>query len=313
MPLNMSWGWYTGLMKDLMKLKREFLEYLEIERGRSKKTVENYGRYLGRFFDFGKIKKPADISVQLVDAFRLHLSRQPGAKVGGRRRNMKRRTQNYYLVAIRAFVKYLQGLGLAVFEPEQILLTKVPKRSPKFMSQTELSRLVRAPDQKTLEGKRDKAILEIISSTGLRVSELCGLCIGDVDLSSAELVVREGGEKERVVSLSDSARVALQAYLQNRKDLDDALFVRYGRKVNDGGDLRISPKVVQRLVKKYAIVAGVGSKVTPQSLRHSFAVRLLQTDTDQQSVQTQLGYESSSAAKAYTQELTRQLLGKKSQ
>ncbi len=287
-------------MTDLVELKRQFLEYLEIERGRSVKTVENYDRYLERFFDFAKAKKVKDITEKRVREFRIHLNRQPGTKVGNRMEPMKRRTQNYYLIALRAFLKFLRKRGIEALSPERIELAKVPERSLDLISGAELNRLMKAPDQKTLEGKRDKAILELLFSTGLRISELCSLSIDDVDLTRDEFSVRGKGDKIRVVFLSDTARTALKNYLQKRKDMDEAMFVRYGRKANDGGDLRISPRAVQRLIKKYAAEAGITRKVTPHVIRHSFATDLLQNGADLRSVQALLGHANIGTTQVYT-------------
>ena len=287
-------------MADVVELKKQFLEYLEIERGRSVKTVENYDRYLDRFFEFTKVTKPSAITEEQVREFRLHLNRQPGTKVGSRMEPMKRRTQNYYLIALRAFLKYLRKRGVESLNPERIELAKVPERSLDLISGAELKRLRAAPDTKNIEGKRDKAILELLFSTGLRISELCSLSIDDVDLTRDEFSVRGKGDKVRVVFLSDDARVALQDYLKARKDMDDALFVRYGRKMNDGGDLRLSPRAVQRLLKKYAAEAGITRKVTPHVIRHSFATDLLQNGADIRSVQALLGHASINTTQVYT-------------
>lgn len=285
---------------DIESLKRQFLEYLEIERGRSVKTVENYDRYLGRFFEFGNIKKPADITERNVRDFRMFLNRQPGSKTAGRTEPMKRRTQNYYLIALRAFLKYLRQRDVSALNPERIELAKVPDRSLDLISAAELTRLRAAPDVKTLEGKRDRAILELLFSTGLRISELCALSIDDVDLSRDEFSVRGKGDKIRVVFLSNTARSALQDYLKSRKDMEDALFIRYGRKAEDGGELRIHPRAVQRLLKKYATQAGITRKVTPHVIRHSFATDLLQNGADIRSVQALLGHASINTTQVYT-------------
>lgn len=287
-------------MKDLVALKRQFLEYLEIERGRSIKTVENYDRYLERFFAFAKVKTVTQLTEEQVREFRLHLNRQAGTKVGGRVEPMKRRTQNYYLIALRAFLKFLRKRGIEALSPERIELAKVPERSLDLISPTELKRLLKAPDQKTLEGKRDKAILELFFSTGLRISELCGLSIDDVDLTRDEFSVRGKGDKVRVVFLSEIAKDSLRDYLKNRKDLDDALFVRHGRKVNDGGDARLQPRAVQRLMKHYAATAGITRKVTPHVLRHSFAIDLLSNGADLRSVQALLGHAHIGTTQVYT-------------
>ena len=236
-------------MQDLYDLKRQFLEYLEIERGRSVKTVENYDRYLERFLTFSKAVKPKDITEEHIREFRLYLNRQPGTKVGSRIEPMKRRTQNYYLIALRAFLKYMRTRGVEAVSPERIELAKVPERSLDLISTAELNRLRAAPDLKTIVGKRDQAILELLFSTGLRISELCALSIDDVDLSRDEFSVRGKGDKIRVVFLSDTAREAIRTYIKARKDLDGAMFVRYGRKMNDGGDLRLQPRAIQRLLK----------------------------------------------------------------
>lgn len=287
-------------MNSLVEAKRRFLEYLEIERGRSVKTIENYDRYLERFFDFAKVKKVSDLTEEQVREFRIYLNRQPGTKVGGRMEPMKRRTQNYYLIALRAFLKFLRKRGIEALSPERIELAKVPERSIDLISAAELKRLMNAPDQKTLEGKRDTAILELLFSTGLRISELCGLSIDDIDMSRDEFSVRGKGDKIRVVFLSDSARVTLQDYLKHRKDMDDAMFIRYGRKMNDGGDLRLSPRAVQRLIKQHAIKAGITRKVTPHVIRHSFATDLLSNGADLRSVQALLGHANIGTTQVYT-------------
>lgn len=287
-------------MNTLVELKRQFLEYLEIERGRSVKTVENYDRYLERFFAFAKVKKVTDLTEEQIREFRIHLNRQPGTKTGGRMEPMKRRTQNYYLIALRAFLKFLRKRGIEALSPERIELAKVPERSIDLITAAELKRLMSAPDGKTLEGKRDKAILELLFSTGLRISELCGLSTDDIDMSRDEFSVRGKGDKVRVVFLSDSARSAVQDYVKHRKDMDDALFVRYGRKMNDGGDLRISPRAVQRLIKHYAVAAGITRKVTPHVIRHSFATDLLSNGADLRSVQALLGHANIGTTQVYT-------------
>lgn len=287
-------------MQDLVALKRQFLEYLEIERGRSIKTVENYDRYLERFFAFTKVKSVTQLTEEQVREFRLHLNRQAGTKVGGRVEPMKQRTQNYHRIALRAFLKFLRKRGVEALSPERVELAKVPERSLDLISPTELKRLLKAPDIKTLEGKRDKAILELFFSTGLRISELCGLSIDDVDLTCDEFPVRGKGDKVRVVFLSQTAKDTLRDYLKNRKDLDDALFVRHGRKANDGGEARLQPRAVQRLMKHCAATAGITRKVTPHVLRHSFATDLLSNGADIRSVQALLGHAHIGTFQVYT-------------
>ncbi|OGG65465.1 hypothetical protein A2929_03135 [Candidatus Kaiserbacteria bacterium RIFCSPLOWO2_01_FULL_45_25] len=290
---------YTNSMT-LMELKRQFLEYLEIERGRSVKTVENYDRYLNRFFEFSKAKNPSDVTEEQVREFRLFLNRQAGTKVGGRVEPMKRRTQNYYLIALRAFLKYMRKRGVSSLSPERIELAKVPERSLDLISAAELERLLSAPSVSTIEGKRDRAILELLFSTGLRISELCALSIDSVDLSRDEFSVRGKGDKVRVVFLSDDARTAIKNYLAGRKDMEDALFIRYGRKAHIGEDARVTPRTVQRLLKLYATKAGITRKVTPHVIRHSFATDLLSNGADLRSVQALLGHAHIGTTQIYT-------------
>lgn len=280
--------------------KQAFLEYLEIERGRSVKTVENYGRYLERFFSFGKIHNPADITENLVREFRLHLNRQPGTRVAGRTEPMKRRTQNYYLIALRAFLKYLRKRGIASLAPEKIELAKVSDRSLDLISATELDRLLKAPDTTTQVGLRDRAMLELLFSTGLRVSELCALSIDDVDLSRDEFSVRGKGDKVRVVFLSPAAKTAIQRYLDSRKDLHDALFIQHGPRSEKTGTDRLSVRAVQRILKQCAVRAGITRKVTPHVLRHSFATNLLRNGADLRSVQALLGHAHIATTQVYT-------------
>jgi site-specific recombinase XerD len=284
----------------LRDLKTQFLEYLEIERGRSVKTIENYDRYLTRFLAYAKTDAPHDITESMVREFRIHLNRQPGTKVGGRMDPMKRRTQNYYLIALRAFLKYIRKRGVASLSPEVIELAKVGERSIDLISPAELERLLAAPDVATLQGKRDRAILELLFSTGLRISELCALSKDDLDLTRDEFSVRGKGDKVRVVFLSDAAKDAISTYLKARKDLDDALFIQYGKKAHTAKDIRLSPRAVQRVLKTYAAKAGITRKVTPHVIRHSFATDLLGNGADLRSVQALLGHANIGTTQIYT-------------
>lgn len=285
---------------NLLELKRQFFEYLEIERGRSVKTVINYERYIDRFLTFAKISDPKDLTEELVREFRLYLNRQSGTKVGGRRDPMKRRTQNYYLIALRAFLKFLRKRGISSLSPERIELAKVPERSLDLISENELKRLMNSPKTDSLQGKRDRAILELLFSTGLRVSELCSLSIDDVDLTRDEFSVRGKGDKVRVVFLSDEAKSAIKNYLADRKDMDDALFIRYGKKAHVGEDARVTPRTIQRVLKQYATKAGITRKVTPHVIRHSFATDLLSNGADLRSVQALLGHANIGTTQIYT-------------
>jgi len=285
---------------ELESAKRQFLEYLEIERGRSVKTITNYDHYLSTFFVFAQKTTVHEITEELVREFRLWLNRQPGTKVGGRVEPMKRKTQNYYLIALRAFLKFLRKRGIESLSPERIELAKVPERSLDLISATELERLLSAPDTTTLQGLRDKAILELFFSTGLRLSELCALSIDDVDLQRDEFSVRGKGDKVRVVFLTEAAKHAIKTYLARRKDIDAALFVQTGPRAQAARDLRLSPRAVQRLMKQAAITAGITRKVTPHVLRHSFATDLLRNGADLRSVQALLGHAHIATTQIYT-------------
>ena len=288
------------LYMKLSELKRQFLEYLEIERGRSVKTIDNYDRYLTKFFAYAKTDDPKKLSEETVREFRLWLNRQPGTKVGGRVEPMKRRTQNYYLIALRAFLKYLRKRGIESLSPERIELAKVPERSLDLITPQELDRLMKAPNTKELVGLRDRAILALLFSTGLRISELTALSIDDVDLSREEFSVRGKGDKIRVVFLSDQAKQAIRDYLKARKDMHDALFVQYGKNAKNANDLRLSPRAVQRMLKHYAAKAGITRKVTPHVIRHSFATDLLSNGADLRSVQALLGHAHIGTTQVYT-------------
>ena len=282
-------------MATLQDLKREFLEYLEISKGRSLKTIENYDRYLTRFLEFSKITDPKKITDRAVQEFRLWLNRQPIAGGG----TLKRKTQNYYLIALRAFLKHLHRQNIETLAPERIELAKVPERSLDLITAVELDRLMRAPSESDLLSIRDRAILELLFSTGLRVSELCALDT-DIDLSRDELSVRGKGDKVRVVFLSNTAKQAVQTYLKKRKDLEEPLFVDHSSRSEKQAPRRLTPRDVQRLVKKYAIKAGITKKVTPHVIRHSFATDLLENGADLRSVQALLGHANIATTQVYT-------------
>lgn len=276
---------------------RQYLEYLEIERGRSLKTIENYERYLTRFLIASCAKEPADINDELIRSFRLWLNRQEAGVREGRKETLKKKTQNYYLIAIRSFLKYLRKRGIESYAPEKIELAKVAERTIDLLSVQDLRRLLDAPNGGSVKELRDKAILELFFSTGLRLSELCALQ-RDIDLTRDEISVRGKGEKVRVVFLSDDAKEAVRAYIKKRTDMDDALFA--SDKARTDGSLRLTPRSIERMVKHYAAKAGIMDKVTPHILRHSFATDLLYNGADIRSVQMMLGHSNISTTQIYT-------------
>ncbi len=282
----------------LEQLKREFLEHVEIEKGNSLKTVGNYDHYLTRFFAFAQISEPKEITDDKIREFRLFLNRQPGVKIHGQAAStLKKNTQNYHLIALRTFLKYLMKRDVPALSPDRIDLAKIKERSLDLISVNELERLLKAPDTETPKGLRDKAILELFFSTGLRLSELCSLD-RDLDLSKDEFSIRGKGEKVRVVFLSPSAKDAIRDYLKNRKDLDGPLFVQNSK--NKTGTGRLTPRSIERIVKFYAIKAGISKKVTPHVIRHSFATDLLSNGADIRSVQMMLGHANIATTQIYT-------------
>ncbi len=297
----------------LSELKRQFLEYIEIERGRSIKTVVNYNRYIDKFIEFARDINPEDITDNMFREYRLFLNRQVvkqnnGKKLyqrDGRSETLKKRTQNYYLIALRAYLKFANKIGIKTMSPERIELAKVGERSLDLISREDLDKILKSPGTSTLKGLRDKAILELLFSTGLRVSELCSLP-RDINLKIDELSIRGKGEKVRVVFISNEAKEALKMYLDKRDDMSDALFVQIASPIKklDTKQNEISnaltPRSVERIIKFYATKSGISKKVTPHVLRHIFATDLLSNGADLRSVQTMLGHANIATTQIYT-------------
>ncbi len=292
-------------MQSLESLKAEYLQYIEIEKGRSALTVRNYDHYLTRFLQFAKVSSPADITESMMREYRVYLNRHPAreAKKGQAQETLDKKTQNYHLIALRAFFKYIRKRGMQGYDPERIELAKVQQRELDLISEKELENLLSAPDLSTINGLRDKAILELFFSTGLRVSELCSLD-RDTDLRSGEISVRGKGGKIRVVFVSGSAAIAVKKYLEHRVDIDEAMFVdhsprAHARMVKEES-IRLTPRSVERIVEKYATLAGIAKKCTPHVIRHSFATDLLYNGADLRTVQMMLGHASISTTQIYT-------------
>lgn len=284
---------------NISDMKQQFLEYVEIEKGRSIKTVENYDRYLTRFLSFAKVRTAEDIRLETVREFRLWLNRQSGNRVDGAAGTMKKKTQNYYLIALRSFLKFLAKRGVKSLSPEQIELAKVGERPLDLISADELKRLLSAPKGDDVKTLRDRAILELLFSTGLRVSELCSLTC-DLDFDADSFSIRGKGEKIRVVFISDEARAAVKKYLAKRADMSDALFVRIAADPTKEEARPLDRRSIERIVKQWAIKAGISKKVTPHVIRHSFATDLLHNGADLRSVQLLLGHANISTTQIYT-------------
>ena len=305
---------------NIKDLKQQFLEYMEIEKGRSLRTIVNYDHYISRFINYGKIKDERDIKADIVREYRLWLNRQlTGRNKADKSESLKKRTQNYHLIALRAFLRFLAKRNIQSLSPEHIELAKTGERHLDLITPEELRTLLEAPDRfggksdekkhdkssgdsagsNTLQSLRDKAILELLFSTGLRVSELCSLT-RDINLNTDSFPIRGKGDKVRVVFLSDSAKTALKKYLAKRVDVDDALFIRLNKEKSRGGDLALNKRSVERIVKQNAIKAGISKKVTPHVIRHSFATDLLTNGADLRSVQMLLGHANISTTQIYT-------------
>lgn len=290
-------------MASLKDLKTRFLEYVEIEKGRSLHTVRNYDHYLSVFLGFIKDDDPSKIDPERVREFRLWLNRQTTK----RGQTFTKKTQNYYLIALRAFLKFLARQEVKTMSPEKIELAKVGERPLDLITDTELERLLKSPSGSSLKDLRDKAILELLFSTGLRVSELCSLG-SDINLNSDELSIRGKGGKIRVVFLSENAKRAVKRYLDARKDMSDALFVQINKE--NAKNQRITPltrRSVERIVKQHAIKTGISKKVTPHVMRHMFATDLLGNGADLRSVQMMLGHSNISTTQIYTHITDKQL------
>ena len=311
---------------NLSEYKSQYLEYIEIEKGRSQLTVRNYDHYISRFIKFlnnGKEEGVANIN-EITDAkmreYRIFLNRlsanpnESSTKVNIKNsvsvnknkipeKTLDKKTQNYHMIALRAFFKFLRKRNVNIYDPEKIELAKTSQRELDLITNKELERLLSAPDENKIDGKRDKAILELFFSTGLRVSELCSLD-NNIDLSNIEMSVRGKGGKVRVVFISEHAKNCIKKYLKERTDMDEALFIdhskrgaaRYAR----GEPLRLSVRSVERCIEKYAILAGISKKCTPHVLRHSFATDLLYNGADLRTVQLMLGHASIATTQIYT-------------
>lgn len=283
---------------------RQFLEYCEIEKNQSQKTLTNYSHYLVRFLDFANDVKLKDIDLNLIKKYRLHLNRlEPKKDV-----SLAVKTQNYHVIALRAFLKYCVKQDWESLEPEKVELSKTPDRTVEYLDREELEMLFRAIDTSKITGVRNRAILELLYSTGLRISELVSLNRDQVNLDRGEFQIRGKGQKVRIVFLSDRAKEWIKEYMAMRDDNFDPLFLNHRRPRNTKkGDLdlkgehrRLTEYTIQEMVRTTATKAGIVKKVTPHVLRHSFATELLINGADIRSVQEMLGHASITTTQIYT-------------
>lgn len=298
-------------MFNLEGLIEEFLEYLEVERNLSPLTIRDYRHYLKVFADWSAahypIEKAADLTLEAVRKYRVYLAHynSPNGNLP-----LKKVTQNYYVIALRSFLRYLVRKDLPVLAPEKIELPKAESRSLKFLEREQMERLLNMPNISSRQGLRDKAILELLFSTGLRVSELVSLNRDQINLERGEFGVKGKGGKIRVVFLSDRAKEWLSRYLDQRDDQFQPLFIRYSGAPaleNKGEKMRLTARSVQRIVEKYVLKAKLPVKISVHGIRHSFATDLLANGADLRSVQEMLGHKNVTTTQIYTHVTHRQL------
>jgi site-specific recombinase XerD len=277
----------------------KFLEYLELEQNRSSKTIANYSHYLNRLVDFAGDIKLSEIDVELIRKWRLWLNRL-GTNTSD---EMSKTTQNYHLIAMRSFLKFCSKRGYNALSADKIELARTKRPQVTFLTPEELERLASQPKTDTLNGLRDRAIIELLFSSGLRVSELVGLDRDHINLKRREFMVRGKGQKDRPIFISPEAGDWIEKYLFKRHDNSKPLFIRYSgsKKVDNTGNFsRLTARSIQRMVARYALLAGITKHVSPHTLRHSFATDLLMNGADLRSVQAMLGHSNIATTQIYT-------------
>lgn len=281
------------------KAKTDFLEYLEIEQNRSQKTIQNYDHYLTRLLDFAGDITVNDITPELVRKWRLWLNRL-GTNTSD---ELQKTTQNYHLIALRSFLKFCAKRDVVALPADKIELAKTTRKQVTFLSSEEVLRLFTVVNTSKISGLRDRAILELLFSSGLRVSELVGLDKDHINLKRREFTVRGKGQKDRPIFISEDAADWIEKYLDSRPDNTKPLFARYSgnKKIDLSGNFhRLTARSVQRMVARYALMAGLTKHVSPHTLRHSFATDLLMNGADLRSVQAMLGHSNISTTQIYT-------------
>lgn len=283
----------------LSELIMDFVESIEVERGRSQRTAENYHLYLERLIEFAGDITVDKITPELVRKYRLWLNRYTNENDN----ELSTLTQSYHLIALRSFLKYCSKRDIATLTPEKIELPRVKRKQVSFLDSSEVERLIETIDPTGVSGLRDRAIVELLFSSGLRVSELCNLNRDHINLNRGEFMVRGKGQKDRPVFISPEATEWLAKYLETRTDSAVPLFIRYsGFKTGDdkGESFRLTPRSVQRAIQQYAKLAGITKHVSPHTLRHSFATDLLMNGADLRSVQSMLGHSNIATTQIYT-------------
>lgn len=280
----------------------DFLEYLEVERGRSQKTAENYHLYLNRLIEFqGEDLKVDKINSELVRKWRLWLNRYKNTAGLG----LSAMTQSYHLIALRSFLTYCSKRDIETLAPNKIELPRTAHKQVTFLTPEEISRMVEKINVKGEQGLRDRAIVELLFSSGLRISELVNLNRDHINIARREFMVRGKGQKDRPVFISIEAAQHIANYLKTRQDNLPPLFISYRDSQpqhldNSGNFRRLTPRSVQRMIKHYSLAAGITKHVSPHTMRHSFATDLLMNGADLRSVQSMLGHSNISTTQVYT-------------
>ena len=284
---------------DLGDLKYEFIEYMEVERGCSVNTSRNYEFYIDRFIEFAGNVTPDVITTELIRKYRLWLNRYQN----DRNESLSTSTQGYHLIALRNLLKYLQDRDIKSLEPSRIKLPKTHRKEVNFLYPEEINQILTTIPNTEERGMRDRAIVELLFSSGMRVSELINLNKDKINLSRQEFVVRGKGSKDRPIFISNEATAALHDYLEARTDNLSPLFLNYSKNSSSSttGDYRrLTARSVQRIINKYARLAGITKVVSPHTMRHSFATDLLMNGADLRSVQGLLGHSSIATTQIYT-------------
>lgn len=284
----------------LSELIIDFLEHLEVERGRSQKTAENYHLYLQRLVEFAGDVEVGKINSEMVRKWRLWLNRYKNDNDD----EIATITQSYHLIALRSFLTYCSKRGIETLGPEKVELPKISRKQVTFLHKDEIERLVNEIDTNSEIGLRDKAIVELLLSSGLRVSELVSLNRDHVNTKRREFMVRGKGQKDRPVFISEQVAENVANYLAMRADSLPPLFISYsgrtGSPDNSGDFKRLTPRSIQRIIQKYAKLAGITKHVSPHTMRHSFATDLLMNGADIRSVQSMLGHSNIATTQIYT-------------